>query len=112
MFAKTQFTPIALFVLLGQTIVAWSYHDLPHRRHYWEGKFLYVTDIHVDPTYLEGSDPKQLCHRISNLASNNTTGVYGALGTDCDSPIPLVMAYFWSTRVVATSHSVTHTDRD
>ncbi|RUP06327.1 hypothetical protein BC936DRAFT_140406 [Jimgerdemannia flammicorona] len=94
MFAKTLFTSIALFALLGQTAVARSYHDRPHRRRHWEGKFLHVTDIHVDPTYLEGSDPKQLCHRVSDLASNNTAGVYGALGTNCDSPIPLVESSF------------------
>ncbi|RUP52291.1 hypothetical protein BC936DRAFT_148689 [Jimgerdemannia flammicorona] len=96
MLAKILFIPIALFTLLGQTAIARPYcdRDRTHRCHHWEEKFLHVTDIHVDTTYLEGSDPKQLCHRVSDLASNNTTGVYGALGTDCDSPISLVESSF------------------
>jgi hypothetical protein len=47
-------------------------------------------DIHVDPNYLAGSSPKKYCHRKSNKSKKNTAGKFGALHTDCDSPIALV----------------------
>ncbi|CAO3592653.1 unnamed protein product [Absidia cylindrospora] len=58
------------------------------------GKFLHITDIHVDPNYLEGSNPKKLCHRKSKKSHKNTAGKFGALHTDCDSPLALVDASF------------------
>ncbi|KAI9305400.1 Metallo-dependent phosphatase-like protein [Cunninghamella echinulata] len=58
------------------------------------GKFLHLTDIHLDPYYVEGSDPGKLCHRKNKKKKKNTAGKYGALSTDCDSPIPLVDASF------------------
>ncbi|KAI8342778.1 Metallo-dependent phosphatase-like protein [Chlamydoabsidia padenii] len=58
------------------------------------GKFLHITDIHVDPNYLAGSSPKKYCHRKSKKSSKNTAGKFGALHTDCDSPIALVDASF------------------
>ncbi|CAO3633914.1 unnamed protein product [Cunninghamella blakesleeana] len=58
------------------------------------GKFLHLTDIHLDPYYLEGSDPDKLCHRKSKKSKKNTAGKFGALSTECDSPIPLVDAAF------------------
>ncbi|KAI8369581.1 Metallo-dependent phosphatase-like protein [Radiomyces spectabilis] len=59
-----------------------------------KGKFLHVTDIHIDPNYMAGSDPDQLCHRKSEDDDDNTAGKFGALHTKCDSPIPLVEASF------------------
>ncbi|KAI9281233.1 Metallo-dependent phosphatase-like protein [Umbelopsis sp. AD052] len=44
--------------------------------------------------YMQNSDPAQFCHRKSASASDNTAGKYGALGTACDSPIPLVQSVF------------------
>ncbi|KAI8090038.1 Metallo-dependent phosphatase-like protein [Halteromyces radiatus] len=58
------------------------------------GKFLHITDIHLDPNYLVGSDPKKLCHRKSKKAHKNTAGKFGALNTECDSPLSLVNASF------------------
>ncbi|SAM04850.1 hypothetical protein [Absidia glauca] len=58
------------------------------------GKFLHVTDIHLDPYYLTGSSPKHLCHKQSEKAYKNTAGRFGALGTKCDSPLSLVDASF------------------
>ncbi|KAI9026496.1 Metallo-dependent phosphatase-like protein [Phycomyces nitens] len=59
-----------------------------------KGKFLHITDIHLDAYYLEKSDPSNLCHRKSKTNSNNVSGKFGALGTDCDSPTSLVQASF------------------
>ncbi|KAI8340845.1 Metallo-dependent phosphatase-like protein [Chlamydoabsidia padenii] len=58
------------------------------------GRFLHITDIHVDPNYLVGSSPKQHCHRKSDRAHKNTAGRFGALSTKCDSPLALVDASF------------------
>ncbi|KAL7313639.1 hypothetical protein PS15m_007362 [Mucor circinelloides] len=57
------------------------------------GKFLHITDIHIDPNYLEGADPDSFCHKHGKKRSSET-GKYGALGTDCDSPEALVDATF------------------
>ncbi|KAI7899685.1 Metallo-dependent phosphatase-like protein [Cokeromyces recurvatus] len=57
------------------------------------GKFLHITDIHIDPLYLEGSDPSRICHTITGNGSE-ITGKFGALGTRCASPVPLVDATF------------------
>ncbi|KAJ3024863.1 Endopolyphosphatase, partial [Rhizophlyctis rosea] len=66
----------------------------PSRGTIEKGKFLHITDIHIDPTYLPGSNPKYLCHRKSNKTAENTSGKFGALGSDCDSPVVLVDAAF------------------
>ena len=52
-----------------------------------------LLDIHIDPLYKEGADPNKLCHTFGKDRSKQS-GKYGALGTDCDSPIPLVDATF------------------
>ncbi|KAI8078979.1 Metallo-dependent phosphatase-like protein [Gilbertella persicaria] len=57
------------------------------------GKFLHITDIHIDPNYKEGADPRSLCHTYGKKRSSES-GKFGALGTDCDSPVPLVRATF------------------
>ncbi|CEG77435.1 hypothetical protein RMATCC62417_12186 [Rhizopus microsporus] len=57
------------------------------------GKFLHITDIHLDPYYKEGADPSSLCHRHGKKRSKES-GKYGALGTDCDTPVPLVQIAF------------------
>ncbi|RUP46689.1 Metallo-dependent phosphatase-like protein [Jimgerdemannia flammicorona] len=96
MLSKTLLTSVALFALLAQTTVARPHGRVSRGRQTpsWTGKFLHVTDIHIDPSYLNGSNPDKLCHRISDNTTKNTAGVYGALGTDCDSPVTLVEAAF------------------
>jgi hypothetical protein len=47
-------------------------------------------DIHIDEHYLEKSDPENYCHRKNTDNSKNTAGKFGALGSDCDSPVTLV----------------------
>ncbi|KAG5295177.1 endopolyphosphatase [Histoplasma ohiense] len=53
------------------------------------GRFLHITDIHVDPNYKPNSnaDGDHDCHRGSGHA-----GFFGAVGSDCDSPLTLVNA--------------------
>ncbi|KAI9495013.1 Metallo-dependent phosphatase-like protein [Zychaea mexicana] len=53
------------------------------------GKFLHITDIHLDSSYVEGSDPEQLCHRGTGNA-----GPLGAVRTKCDSSPALVKKTF------------------
>jgi hypothetical protein len=49
-----------------------------------------LLDIHIDEYYLENSDPSALCHRKNGDKSKNTAGHFGALGSQCDSPVSLV----------------------
>lgn len=51
---------------------------------------LNFSDIHLDITYVQNSDPDQLCHRQSSNEAKNIAGKYGTLGSGCDSPISLV----------------------
>lgn len=82
------------------------------------GKFLHITDIHIDPKYLEGADPKSFCHRHGKKRSKES-GKYGALGTKCDSPTALVQATFRFLKkeirdidfIIYTGDTVRH-DRD
>lgn len=53
-------------------------------------RIFHLTDIHIDSTYIQNSDPAQFCHRRSAIDTYNTAGQFGALGTACDSPVPLV----------------------
>ncbi|RUS13454.1 Metallo-dependent phosphatase-like protein [Endogone sp. FLAS-F59071] len=90
MYTKSLLCSVALFALLAQPATA---RPQPRIQNLLNGKFLHVTDIHIDPTYLNGSDPKKLCHRMGST-KHNTAGVYGAVGTKCDSPVSLVEAAF------------------
>lgn len=49
-------------------------------------------DIHIDSNYIANSDPDQWCHRKNSKSSKNTAGQFGALGSECDTPVPLVSA--------------------
>ncbi|KAJ2956365.1 hypothetical protein NQZ79_g7775 [Umbelopsis isabellina] len=50
--------------------------------------------MHLDPYYIENSDPRLRCHWKSSDARNNTSGRYGTLGSKCDTPISLVQSTF------------------
>ncbi|KAG2184407.1 hypothetical protein INT43_000316, partial [Umbelopsis isabellina] len=52
------------------------------------------SDIHIDKNYLANSDPDQWCHRKNSKSSKNTAGEFGALGSQCDTPVPLVDSTF------------------
>ncbi|KAI8351509.1 Metallo-dependent phosphatase-like protein [Blakeslea trispora] len=93
-------------------------HALVKRGSQLHGKFLHITDIHIDPLYKEGADPKKLCHTFGKQ-KDEQTGKFGALGTKCDSPIPLVDATFSFLKnditdidfIIYTGDTVRH-DRD
>ncbi|KND00264.1 uncharacterized protein SPPG_04594 [Spizellomyces punctatus DAOM BR117] len=67
-------------------------------------RFLHITDIHYDPFYVPHSDPSTQCHRApasqfsSDTSSAPSVSHYGALGTTCDSPLPLVEDTFTSIK--------------
>ncbi|KAI9095243.1 Metallo-dependent phosphatase-like protein [Phlyctochytrium arcticum] len=69
------------------------------------GRFLHITDMHLDPFYEEGAPLSSSCHRTSSVAYNpqpvhktprrdpsgsTTAGHYGSPGSGCDSPLILV----------------------
>ncbi|KAJ3155359.1 Endopolyphosphatase [Geranomyces michiganensis] len=84
------------------------------------GKFLHITDIHVDEHYLVGSDPATQCHRANGTdPSQNVAGKYGTLGSQCSTPMSLMDATFdWMNKnthdvdfIIYTGDSARH-DRD
>jgi hypothetical protein len=71
----------------------------PYRPPQWvtglNGKFMHISDIHIDELYADGSDPATMCHRPN--ATNpevNVAGKYGALGSICDTPQVLLDSTF------------------
>ncbi|RIB23918.1 Metallo-dependent phosphatase-like protein [Gigaspora rosea] len=83
------------------------------------GKFLHITDLHVDPYYLESSDPISFCHRYSPNPILNIAGKFGILSTPCDTPFALSNSTFEFMRsnfedidfIIYTGDAVRH-DRD
>ncbi|RDW76535.1 endopolyphosphatase [Aspergillus mulundensis] len=58
------------------------------------GRFLHITDFHLDTHYKEGTSAERVCHR-----DTGTAGFLGAEGTDCDSPQALIDETFrWIER--------------
>ncbi|KAJ2448238.1 Endopolyphosphatase [Coemansia sp. RSA 2336] len=65
------------------------------------GRFLHITDMHVDPGYKTGSTTYSQCHRFPPHAANDSaalgdghrhTGRFGIPQTKCDSPVALINA--------------------
>ncbi|KAI5295921.1 Endopolyphosphatase [Ascosphaera acerosa] len=54
-----------------------------------KGRFLHITDIHIDPHYRPGAKASKSCHR-----GKGPGGLLGYPGTRCDSPPLLVDATF------------------
>ncbi|KAJ3299369.1 Endopolyphosphatase [Borealophlyctis nickersoniae] len=84
------------------------------------GKFMFISDIHIDESYLEGSDPATQCHRVNTVdATKNRAGKYGALNSICDTPQGLMDETFQWIKdnhadvdfVIYTGDSARH-DRD
>ncbi|KAL4899031.1 hypothetical protein BDW74DRAFT_120071 [Aspergillus multicolor] len=58
------------------------------------GRFLHITDFHLDTHYKEGTSAEGVCHR-----DTGTAGFLGAEGTECDSPQALIDETFrWIER--------------
>ncbi|KAI9372509.1 Metallo-dependent phosphatase-like protein [Aspergillus egyptiacus] len=53
------------------------------------GRFLHITDFHLDTHYEPGTSVRKACHR-----GKGGTGSIGAEGTDCDSPSALINETF------------------
>ncbi|KAI5310273.1 Endopolyphosphatase [Ascosphaera atra] len=67
----------------------------PHEPRKLKGRFLHITDIHLDPNYRPGTKPSKACHRLSTSSnSGNKGGLLGNPGTKCDSPPSLLDATF------------------
>ncbi|KAJ2156594.1 Endopolyphosphatase [Coemansia sp. RSA 552] len=62
------------------------------------GRFLHITDFHVDPGYVEGSTVYSQCHRrppvheMRRGDGHKQTGRYGISQAKCDTPVALVNA--------------------
>ncbi|GBB84220.1 hypothetical protein RclHR1_10840005 [Rhizophagus clarus] len=57
------------------------------------GKFLHITDIHLDKFYLPNSDPSKFCHDYSE-ESKDKSGKFGTPQSKCDSSYALVNSTF------------------
>ncbi|KAL4791777.1 Metallo-dependent phosphatase-like protein [Aspergillus venezuelensis] len=58
------------------------------------GRFLHITDFHLDTNYKPGTSDEQVCHW-----GNGSAGELGAEGSDCDSPQALIDETFrWIER--------------
>ncbi|TPX69609.1 hypothetical protein SpCBS45565_g02346 [Spizellomyces sp. 'palustris'] len=85
------------------------------------GKFMHISDIHIDELYKEGTDPAgTMCHRPSATnAALNVAGKYGTLSSICDTPQVMLDATFdWIKKntadvdfILYTGDSARH-DRD
>ncbi|KAG0193858.1 Endopolyphosphatase [Apophysomyces sp. BC1034] len=84
------------------------------------GRFMQVTDFHIDPHYTAGTDPGTWCHRKNSKdGGKNIAGKFGTLSSKCDAPPALVEASFDFMKkhlqdvdfILYTGDSVRH-DRD
>ncbi|KAL8662712.1 MAG: hypothetical protein Q9202_004497 [Teloschistes flavicans] len=65
--------------------------ESPHNSKQLHGKFLHITDFHLDPFYSQFSSTgdEDACHW-----GQGSAGIFGAEKTDCDSPTTLINATF------------------
>ncbi|KAJ2522152.1 Endopolyphosphatase [Coemansia sp. RSA 2049] len=62
------------------------------------GRFIHITDLHIDPSYREGSTTYSQCHRqpphgaTADDDGHRRTGVFGIPRVKCDSPPALINA--------------------
>ncbi|CAG8449758.1 16567_t:CDS:2 [Funneliformis caledonium] len=83
------------------------------------GKFLHISDIHLDPYYLPNRNPKSYCRLYASKLKKNKSGQFGTVGSKCDSPLALVDSAFSFLKenfqdvdfVIYTGDSLRH-DRD
>ncbi|KAI7888909.1 Metallo-dependent phosphatase-like protein [Mucor mucedo] len=82
---------------LGEMIQHPFMHPMRHQKEtQLHGKYLHITDIHMDKHYVVGATIKSDCHREPKKHKNKKkkqgllAGYWGAPGMDCDSPPRLV----------------------
>ncbi|CAG8439694.1 11548_t:CDS:2 [Acaulospora morrowiae] len=86
---------IILLIVFVFTNEFWKSEAYPYSEASENGKFLHLTDIHLDPLYVPNSDPAEWCHRPNKSnPSANTAGKFGALLSPCDTPYALTNATF------------------
>ncbi|KAJ1800960.1 Endopolyphosphatase, partial [Coemansia sp. RSA 2598] len=65
------------------------------------GRFIHITDLHIDPNYTPGSTTYSQCHRkpphstkalASDKDGHRSTGRFGISEAKCDSPLALINA--------------------
>ncbi|CAG8496467.1 15858_t:CDS:2 [Acaulospora morrowiae] len=69
-------------------------NQFPIYTEHHSGRFLHITDIHIDPYYTFRSDPENKCHSASRKSLHNTAGKFGALHSECDTPYTLTNSTF------------------
>ncbi|KAJ2034947.1 Endopolyphosphatase [Coemansia sp. RSA 2337] len=60
------------------------------------GRFIHITDLHVDPNYKAGATAYSQCHRVPKTSDHSEdstlTGRFGRPNAKCDSPLSLINA--------------------
>ncbi|KAJ2103703.1 Endopolyphosphatase [Coemansia sp. S100] len=60
------------------------------------GRFIHITDLHVDPNYKAGATAYSQCHRVPKTSDHSEdstlTGRFGRPNAKCDSPLALINA--------------------
>ncbi|KAJ1800333.1 Endopolyphosphatase [Coemansia sp. RSA 2399] len=62
------------------------------------GRFIHITDLHIDPNYRQGSTTYSQCHRQPPIQAakqdddGRNTGRFGIPRAECDSPLALINA--------------------
>ncbi|KAJ1882157.1 Endopolyphosphatase [Coemansia sp. RSA 486] len=104
-YAVAALAGIAVLAMAGMTL--WGDHD-------WDplpdadgtrlnsssvGRFVHITDLHIDPNYVRGSTTYSQCHRlpphstrVSDKDGHRDTGRFGISQAKCDSPVALINA--------------------
>ncbi|CEP09684.1 hypothetical protein [Parasitella parasitica] len=74
------------------------YKETPIYQRKQHGYFLHITDMHVDPDYVQGATVKSACHQLPDLYAEKKkkpdepailSGKYGTPGQRCDAPVLL-----------------------
>ncbi len=84
---------VMVMTALWSRVIAGTTRNTPSM---YNGRFLHITDIHLDPLYGTGATP-YYCH-----GNRKTLGVYGDRA--CDSPPSLVKGTFETLKKVHAKH--------
>ncbi|KAJ2403006.1 Endopolyphosphatase [Coemansia sp. RSA 2559] len=87
---------VASLAIIAMAVVSFEGAAAP----YDVGKFIHITDLHIDPNYRQGSTTYSQCHRLPppppQIAKNDdgrhSTGRFGIPRDKCDSPLALINA--------------------
>ncbi|KAL4924417.1 endopolyphosphatase [Aspergillus undulatus] len=68
-----------------QQVLRFDQDDRTESSRHLAGRFLHITDFHLDSNYEPGTSDERVCHW-----GNGSAGILGAEGTECDSPRTLI----------------------